>query len=56
VHDLYRTYFGRDEDPAGMQSWLLALAKGATRLQVLNGFAGSAEFEALAKAYGLKAR
>ena len=56
IHDLYRVYFGRDEDAAGMQAWLVALAQGYSRLTVLNNFAGSAEFEALAKSYGLVAR
>ncbi len=56
VHDLYRVYFGRDEDAAGMNAWLTALAQGYSRLVVLSNFAGSAEFEALAKSYGLIAR
>lgn len=54
VHILYRTYFGRDEDAAGMTAWLNALAAGASRHFVNNGFASSQEFKDLLKTFGLK--
>ncbi|MCQ2529464.1 MAG: DUF4214 domain-containing protein [Saccharofermentans sp.] len=41
---LYRVFLGREGDAAGINSWLNAMSKGATRDQVLDGFAKSSEF------------
>jgi hypothetical protein len=53
VEDLYRAFFNRASDAAGKLGWLTALANGATREAVMNGFAQSPEFAALAATYGL---
>jgi hypothetical protein len=44
VNDLYRTFFDRDPDPAGMGFWVGELAAGKPRGAVLNDFLFSAEF------------
>jgi RHS repeat-associated protein len=45
VTDLYAAYLQRSPDSGGLQSWLNALAGGATFSQVRNGFAYSMEFQ-----------
>lgn len=53
VEDLYRAFFNRASDAGGKAGWVAALAAGTSRDSVLNGFSQSAEFAALAAAYGL---
>ena len=55
VNTCYQAFFGRQADAGGKQGWLDALAQGKSREYVLDGFIGSAEFEALAASYGIKA-
>ena len=55
VETLYQAFFNRDSDAAGKQGWLTELQRGVTRAQVIDGFSGSAEFAALAAAYGISA-
>ena len=55
VRILYRAFFNREPDAAGMQGWLDALAAGASREDVLNGFIFAPEFAQLSDQYGIKA-
>jgi hypothetical protein len=55
VNTCYRAFFGREADAGGKQGWMTALGAGQSREYVLDGFIGSAEFEALAASYGIKA-
>ncbi|MER2265082.1 DUF4214 domain-containing protein [Methylobacterium oxalidis] len=43
VETLYQNALGRNAEPAGLQSWTAALARGATRAEVAVGIADSAE-------------
>jgi parallel beta-helix repeat protein len=52
---LYEAFFNRPADSAGLQGWLDAIQKGATREDVLNGFIYAVEFAELCDAYGIKA-
>ena len=51
---LYQTFLGRDPDAAGFKDWVSQLNRGTNRDQVLNGFAGSAEFAKIMAGYGIK--
>lgn len=51
---LYHTFFDREPDQAGYTDWTTRLRKGTSRLEVLNGFAKSREFNALKQSYGIK--
>ncbi len=53
VDDCYRAFFGREPDAGGKANWLAALAGGASRLDVLNGFLYSLEFSNLCGVYGI---
>ena len=44
VTDLYRTFFGRDPDAAGLAYWLGELAAVQSRAAILNSFLFSSEF------------
>ncbi len=44
VIEMYRAFFGREPDSAGLNAWLDQLANQATRADVLDGFLGSPEF------------
>lgn len=50
---LYRTFMGREADSAGLKFWIGELNKGQTRKQVLERFAGCAEFQNIVKSFGL---
>jgi len=50
---LYKAFFNRDPDPAGLQGWLDALNSGTTRAEVLDGFIYSKEFGELCEEYGI---
>ena len=51
---LYRAFFDRLPDEAGMKSWQKDLADGKGRDYVLNGFLVSDEYAALCEKYGIK--
>ena len=51
VKVLYRLYLGRGADPEGLQNWVQMLDSGATREQVSEGFANSAEFAQIIMEY-----
>ena len=55
VETLYRALFNRNSDFDGKQGWLTELQRGVSRAEVINGFSVSAEFAALAAAYGINA-
>lgn len=50
---LYKAFLDREPDGAGLAGWAAKLQGGATRESVFNGFAGSDEFTALCKKYGI---
>ena len=53
VKVLYRTFFDREYDQEGLDSWSGQLAAGKHRAYVLNEFANSKEFAQVKAAYGL---
>lgn len=53
VKQLYRAFMGREYDEGGLNDWVGRLQTGATREEVFNGFAQSAEFGALCAQYGI---
>jgi hypothetical protein len=50
---LYKAFFNRDPDAAGLAGWLEVLNGGTTRVDVLNGFIYSIEFGELCRKYGI---
>ncbi len=51
---LYKTFFNRDADEAGLNAWLSQIEKGEEdRTSLLDGFAGSAEFKGVLEEFGL---
>lgn len=50
---LYRAFFNRDPDQAGMADWLQRLESGTDRSDILDGFIYSQEFKNLATAYSI---
>ncbi|MCR5593593.1 MAG: DUF4214 domain-containing protein [Saccharofermentans sp.] len=50
---LYHTFFDRDPDPSGFAYWMEKLNNGESRENIFNGFAGSAEWNALCRSYGI---
>lgn len=50
---LYRTFFDREPDASGLQTWMKALDDGLSRLYVFKGFAESKEFSDLCAKYGI---
>lgn len=53
VEQLYRSFLGREADPAGLSAWTNLLENGTTREEVFNGFALSTEFSSLCTSYGI---
>jgi len=53
VDILYRTFFNRDADEGGRNTWLSSLGMGNSRLYVLAGFVNSIEFDNLCGSYGI---
>ena len=53
VDTLYRTFFNREPDEGGKASWLDAMANGASRQDVLDGFLGAEEFANLKASFGV---
>ena len=51
--DLYEAMFDRTGDASGISTWMGVFATGASRLAVLDGFAGSTEFQNLCARYGV---
>ena len=51
---LYKAFFNRDPDAAGLAGWLEVLNGGIARVEVLNGFIYSIEFGELCQKYGIK--
>lgn len=54
VKVLYRTFFDREYDQAGYDDWMNRLKRGASRNEVMLGFANSPEFAQLKASFGLK--
>ena len=52
---LYRAFFNRNPDSAGLAAWLDQLESGADRSEVLDGFIYSQEFSSLCANYGILA-
>jgi hypothetical protein len=55
VQTLYKVFFDRKPDQAGLDNWINALNNGATRSQVIAGFTGSSEWTDTCNAYGINA-
>ena len=53
IEILYNTMLGRPSDPGGKEDWLNRLANGQQIVHIINGFCGSAEFNALCNEYGI---
>ncbi len=53
VTRLYRTFMGREPDPAGQADWMSRLTAGASREDVFYGFANSPEFGQICMSYGI---
>ena len=53
VNRLYRTFMGREADPAGFSDWVGQLNSGVSRESVFQGFAGSAEWAGICAEYGI---
>ena len=53
VDTLYRTFFDREADAGGRDTWLGVLGAGGTREFVLAGFVNSQEFDNLCARYGI---
>lgn len=53
VDVLYRTFFDREADEGGRNTWLSCLSMGNSRLYVLAGFVNSAEFDGLCGSYNI---
>jgi hypothetical protein len=51
---LFRVILGREPDPSGLDDWIIALERGCTRNQVVDGFLKSAEFGNLCAEYGIE--
>ncbi|MCQ2528011.1 MAG: DUF4214 domain-containing protein [Saccharofermentans sp.] len=54
VTRLYRTFMDREPDTAGLNAWVDALNKGATREQVFYGFVNSIEWANICLQYGIE--
>ena len=50
---LYKAFFDRDPDAAGIRGWLEVLNSGTSRAEVLDGFIYSTEFGQLCDKYGI---
>ncbi len=50
---LYRTFFDREPDGAGLNAWLKVLDDGLSRMHVFKGFAESDEFSRICASYGI---
>lgn len=55
VRILYRTFFAREPDSDGFNTWVSQLNGGASIGDVLDGFLGAIEFSNLASTYGIRA-
>ncbi len=53
ITTLYRTFMGREPEAGGVGYWQGVLDGGATREQILEGFADSAEFKGIMAGFGL---
>ncbi len=54
VETLYKTFFDRESDEAGMQFWLDSMKKGTPRKEVVNGFIESTEWCEVCARYGVR--
>ncbi|MBO4637487.1 MAG: DUF4214 domain-containing protein [Clostridiales bacterium] len=50
---LYRTFFNRNPDDAGLVAWVNALSNGASKQDIIEGFINSTEFANLCLTYGI---
>ena len=54
VTTLYKAFFNREPDTAGLDGWLSQLSQGVSREKVLDGFLYSVEFANLSKSFNIK--
>ena len=55
VENAYTAMLGRASDESGKATWVANLNNGMSRVSILAGFTGSAEFKALCETYGIQA-
>lgn len=55
VKTLYKVFFDREPDQAGLETWVNALNNGTSRSQVIAGFTASTEWTTTCNAYGIDA-
>ncbi|MCR5719655.1 MAG: DUF4214 domain-containing protein, partial [Lachnospiraceae bacterium] len=55
IENLYTAFMGREPDEGGFNSWLGAMNDGASKDNVLAGFANSDEFQGICRASGITA-
>lgn len=55
VKTLYKVFFDREPDQAGLETWVNALNNGASRAQVIAGFTTSTEWTTTCNTYGIDA-
>ena len=53
VTALYKTFFDRNPDTAGLNNWVTALQSGASRADIVSAFTQSAEWNNICSYYGL---
>ena len=53
ITTLYKAFMDREPEAGGVEYWQGVLSNGATREQILEGFADSAEFKAIMASFGL---
>ncbi len=53
VEILYQSFFNRASDIGGYEHWMAQFSMGADRVDVLNGFVRSLEFDDLCNSYGI---
>lgn len=53
VQYMYRAFFGREADEAGLNAWVEELNYGESYDDVFYGFSGSLEFDVLCNSYGI---
>ncbi len=55
IKRLYKTFFNREPDPEGLDTWDIAFHDGYSRKYIFNGFAESAEWKQTCRNYGIVA-
>lgn len=54
VQILYKVFFNREADPAGLETWVTALENGMSKTEVISGFINSTEWANTCLRFGIK--